>query len=114
MIAAVSSQCLVLVSHSPNYVGHGREVFVNNQAIFSWREIHYRAKLVCNDCEFIIAVFKICINAYNGTDRETNVYVRNVFDNPSIRSKHVCYKHVVLYLVVICKNNCFLIHEISI
>ena len=68
-----SSQCLVLLSHSPNYFGHRREVFVNNQAIFSWREIHYMAKLVRNNCEFVIAVFIICVNAYNGTDRETNV-----------------------------------------
>ena len=47
--------------------GHGQEVFANNRAIFSWTEICYTAS---NNREFVIPVFVICVNAYNGKDRE--------------------------------------------
>ena len=44
-------------------------------AIFSWREIRYRVKFVQEKVfhynrEFVISMFVIFVNAYNGKDRE--------------------------------------------
>ena len=77
-------------------------VFANNRGIFNWTEIRYTAKFVRgkgvrNNREFVITMFVICVNPYNGKDRGKICTSEIVSLYPSIHCICVCCKRVPLY-----------------